>query len=155
MTESTLYKTALNKSMTLCSRRELCSGDIRARLDSWGLPAHVCEKVINELIKENFINDQRFAQAFARDKFKYNKWGKIKINAHLKAKHIQPELIRSALDSLDNEAYIRLAKDLIQNHRKSVRAKSPYDMKARLLRYGLSKGFENSLLYDILNDPED
>jgi regulatory protein len=155
MSDDALYKTALNKSMTLCSRRELCPADIRARLDSWGLPARESEKIISELIKENFINELRFAEAFARDKFKYNKWGKIKINAHLKAKHIQTDIIKSALDSLDNEAYLKLARDLIHNHRKSVRAKSAYDMKARLLRYGLSKGFENSVLYDILNDPED
>ena len=89
-------------------------------------------------------------QAFVRDKFNYNKWGKVKISAHLKAKNIPSETIKSALDSIDNESYIKFIKENIASHRKSVRAKNQYDLKAKLLRYGLSKGFESNILYDIL-----
>ena len=106
----------------------------------------------NTLIKENFINESRYAAAFVRDKFKYNKWGKVKIAAHLGAKKLPPDIISTALDSIDNEQYIRIVRGIIEGHRKTVKAKNQYDLKAKLLRYGLSKGFESSLLYDILND---
>lgn len=152
MNEKALLKTALDKAMAQCSRREYCVDDIRNKLSQWGIKNEDAEKIIGILISENFINETRFATAFARDKFKYNKWGKVKIAGHLRAKKIPPDIITSALDSIDNEQYIKILQGLIENHRRSVKAKSQYDLKVKLLRYGLSKGFESSLLYDILND---
>lgn len=152
MAENTLYKIALTKAMALCSRREYCSDDILARLQSWSVSEKDAEKIISALIKENFLNEARYSEAFVKDKFRYNKWGRVKIAAHLKAKSIPGELIRSALDSIDDELYRNTLKELIASHRKSVKAKNQYDLKGKLLRYGLSKGFESSLLYDLLNE---
>lgn len=152
MAENTLYKIALTKAMALCSRREYCSEDIRARLQSWSVSEKDAEKIISALIKENFLNEARYSEAFVKDKFRYNKWGRVKIAAHLKAKSIPGELIRSALDSIDDKLYRNTLKELIASHRKSVKAKNQYDLKGKLLRYGLSKGFESSLLYDLLNE---
>jgi regulatory protein len=152
MAESSLYKTALNKAMAQCSRREYCCRDIRDKLISWGVSGNDSEKIIENLIKENFINEQRFATAFTRDKFRYNKWGKLKIASHLRHKNIPGEILKEALDSIDYEAYTKVLKDLITSHRRSVKSKNQYDMNAKLLRYGLSKGFESSLLYEVLND---
>jgi regulatory protein len=155
MPENNLYKTALNKAMVQCSRRELCKYDIRIRLEEWGIKSADIEKIINELVKENFINDERFASAFVRDKFTYNKWGKVKIASHLKAKQISGDILIKALNSIDNEVYIKFINELISIRRKSVKSKNKYDLKAKLLRYGLSKGFESQLLYDILNESEE
>ena len=155
MPENSLYKAALNKAMAQCSRREFCRSDIRTKLEEWGVSSDDSEKIISELVKENFINDQRFSSAFVRDKFNYNKWGKVKISAHLKAKKISGDILKSALDSIDNETYIKTINELISSRRKSVKSKNRYDLKAKLLRYGLSKGFESYLLYDILNDIEE
>jgi regulatory protein len=155
MPENNLYKTALNKAMAQCSRREFCTHDILVMLEEWGVSSDDTEKIIAELLKENFINDERFALAFVHDKFTYNKWGKVKIAAHLKAKKISGNILKSALDSINNETYTKTINELISNRRKSVKAKNKYDLKAKLLRFGLSKGFESHLLYDILNDTED
>jgi len=155
MAESTLYKTALNKAMAQCSRREYCCDDIRNKLTSWGISGNDSEKIIANLIQENFINEQRFAIAFVKDKFNYNKWGKIKISAHLRHKKISGEIIKQALDSIDYDIYTKVLKDLITSHRRSVKSKNQYDLKAKLLRYGLSKGFESSLLYEVLNEAEE
>ena len=152
MAESALFKTALNKAMHQCSHREFCCDDIHRKLINWGIEKSDSEKIINILVKENFINKSRYAAAFVKDKFNYNKWGKLKIAAHLKSKHIPDNIIAAALDSIDNETYIKTLKNLITGHVKSVKAKNPYELKAKLLRYGLSKGFESSFLYDILND---
>jgi len=152
MSENTIFGVALNKAMTLCSRQELCSEDVRNKLLIWGVVKDDIEKIISILIKENFINESRYATAFVRDKFNYNKWGKIKITAHLRAKKLSPDIIRTALDLIDNEQYVKILRGLINDHRRSVKAKNQYDLKAKLLRYGLSKGFESSLLYDMLNE---
>lgn len=154
MSEKAKFKIALNKAMTLCSRREFCCDDIRNKLLLWGVENNDTEMIITTLIKENFINESRYATAFVRDKFKYNKWGKVKIAAHLRVKKLPSDIINSAIDSIDNEQYTKLIRELIESHKRSVKAKNQYDLKAKLLRYGLSKGFESSLLYDILNDPE-
>jgi regulatory protein len=152
MSDNTIFGVALNKAMTLCSRQELCSEDVRNKLLIWGVVKDDIEKIISILIKENFISESRYATAFVRDKFNYNKWGKIKIAAHLRAKKLSPDIIRNALGLIDNEQYTKILRGLINDHRRSVKAKNQYDLKAKLLRYGLSKGFESSLLYDMLNE---
>jgi regulatory protein len=155
MPEKALFRIALNKAMAQCSRREYCCDDIRTKLFSWEVDNNDSEKIINILIKENFINELRFATAFVRDKFKYNKWGKVKIAAHLRVKKLPADIIASALDTIDNYLYTRFLRDLLDRHRRSVKAKNQYDLKAKLMRYGLSKGFESSLLYEILNEMEE
>lgn len=155
MPENILYKTALTKAMALCSRIEYCSGDIRKKLQHWGVSGDDENKIVGTLVKENFINEERYSKAFVRDKFRHNKWGKAKIAAQMKAKGITDDIIRTALIEIDNEEYIDTIKNLIAAHRKSIKAKNQFDMKGKLLRYGLSKGFESSLLYDLLNEMED
>jgi regulatory protein len=152
MTENTLVKAALNKAMALCAKSEFCSGDIKIKLESWGLTSSDAKSVISTLIKENFINDKRYAEAFVKDKYRHNKWGKVKIASHLKAKNIESELISSALATLDDNQYRQMIRDTINSHRKFVKAKNQYDLKGKLLRFGLSKGFESHMLYDILNE---
>jgi regulatory protein len=152
MADKELYTIALNKAMALCSSREYCCEDIRIKLTLWGVDINENERIIGILLRENFINESRYAAAFVRDKFKYNKWGKVKIAAHLKSKKLNSGVISQALDSIDNEQYTRMLRELIDNHRRTIKSKNQYDLKAKLLRYGLSKGFESSLLYQILND---
>ncbi len=155
MAGNTLYKISLEKAMAQCSRREFCIDDIRNKLNLWGVESVDAEKILNILVKENFINESRYAAAFVKDKFKYNKWGRVKIAVHLKAKKLPSDIISSALDSIDNEQYNQLLLGLIEGHSRTVKAKNQYDLKSKLLRYGLSKGFESSLLYDILNKFEE
>lgn len=151
MAEETLYKISLSKAMALCSRREYCPEDIRLKLQSWGLGENDTENVIGILTKENFLNENRYAEAFVKDKFNYNKWGKVKIKAHLKMNKIPAEIISNALNSIDDELYRKTLSDLIATHRRGIKAKNQYDLKGKLLRFGLSKGFESDLLYGIIS----
>ena len=155
MPDSELFKSALNKAMALCAGREYSAGEISSKLHSWGINVNESTRIIELLKKDNFINEERYSIAFVKDKFKYNKWGKIKITAHLKAKNISGEIIKNALDTIDDETYKQTLINLLSVHRKSVKAKTQYELNAKLLRYGLSKGFESSLLYDLLNGMEE
>ena len=150
MAEEDLYKASLSKTMALCSRREYCPEDIRLKLESWGVSEDDAGRVIVILTKENFLNERRYAEAFVKGKFNYNKWGKVKIAAHLKMKKIPAGIVSSALECIDDELYMRILNDLIVSHRRNVKAKNQYYLKGKLLRYGLSKGFESQLLYDII-----
>jgi regulatory protein len=154
MGESTIYKTALAKAMSLCSRREYCINDIISKLNSWSVSEADAGRIISTLVHENFINEKRYAEAFVKDKFRYNKWGKVKIRASLRMKKIHGDIISHALDSIDDELYRKTIEDLLLIHRKSVKAKNQYDLKGKLFRYGLSKGFESEMLYEIISSLE-
>jgi regulatory protein len=151
MTEDNLYSASLSKAMALCSRREYATDDIRSKLNSWGLGEREAEKAISALVKENFLNEKRFAEAFVKDKFNYNKWGRIKIAYNLKMKKIPQSIIREAMECIDDTIYLETARSLIESQRKKVKAKNQYDLRGKLMRFGLSKGFEMDLLYEIIN----
>lgn len=151
MSEATLYSACLSKAMALCSGREYAPEDIRAKLISWGLSENDAEKALSALKKENFLNEKRFAEAFVRDKFNYNKWGRVKISFNLKTKKISPSLIREALECIDDETYKETARGLLEHQKKKIKAKNQYDLKSKLMRFGLSRGFEMDLLYDMVN----
>lgn len=150
--ESDKFKSSLSKAMALCSKREYCTSDIHEKLVNWHLDPNEIDKIINILLSENFLNETRFTEAFTRDKFNYNKWGKVKIAAHLRAKKIPSEIIDTSLSVIDNELYVSTLKELLIQQRKRITAKNQYDLKGKLLRFGLSRGFESSLLYDIINE---
>jgi regulatory protein len=155
MSENELFRSSLAKAMALCSRREYCISDIQAKLNTWGISNNDCLKIINQLKKENFLNEERFAGSFVKDKFTYNKWGRVKISTHLKAKKIPSEIINKAFETISYDSYKKMLNDLLSSHRRLIKAKNQCELKAKLLRYGLSKGFESSLLYEILNDMEE
>ena len=155
MTENSLVKTAQKKAMALCASREFSVQEIRLKLLSLGLNASETESVISTLISENFVNDKRYAEAFVKDRYNHNKWGKVKIAAHLRAKIIPSELIESALAAIDDGQYRQAIRDILISHRRFIKAKNQFDLKGKLLRFGLSKGFESHILYDILNDLEE
>lgn len=152
MADNPKYKSALNKAMTLCSKKEYCCDDMRTKLYSWGLATDDTEKVISTLLTEKFIDEQRYSNAYSRDKFNYNKWGKIKIASNLKQKKIPSDTIKSALESIDDETYIKVLRNLIEVHKRKTKSKNQYELRGKLMRFCLSKGFESSLIYYILGE---
>lgn len=152
MNENDLFRTALNKAMTLCAGREYCSDDILGKLGSWGIRGDDAGLIIETLKKEKFIDDRRYAVAFVKDKYRQNKWGRLKIASMLRMKNIPGDIIDSALQSIDEEEYRQTVREIVMSHRKSVKAKNNYDLKGKLMRFGQSKGFESNLLYDIMNE---
>ena len=154
MAKNILFNTALNKAMAMCANREMCNSDITQKLISWGIGVDASEKILNLLTQGKFIDEERYAVAFVKDRFRYNKWGKLKIGAALKMKKIPGEIISKALESINDEEYIDLLKSIIIKRRKTVKAKNQFDLKGKLLRHCLSKGFESHLIYDLLNEAE-
>lgn len=151
MTENDRWKSALKRAMGLCARREICLSDIRQKMEAWGVEDNDKQKIISRLTGEKYIDEHRYAIAFVKDKFRYNKWGKVKIISALKLKNISGENIREAIDSIDEEVYLEVLKNIISNYRKNLKAKNLYDLKGKVFRHCISKGFESSLIYELLN----
>jgi regulatory protein len=154
MADNLLYNTALNKAMSLCAEREMCYSDITRKLISWGINNEDAGKILHHLTQGKFIDELRYATAFVKDKFRYNKWGKVKISAALRMKKIPEEKITDALHSIDDEDYINQLRNIIERQRKTVNAKNQFDMKGKILRHCLAKGFESHLVYDLLRIEE-
>jgi len=152
MPENNDFNSALGKIMAMCAQREYCVADIESKLSAMGISRSDAGSIVAILEKEKFIDEARYAKAFVRDKFFQNKWGKFKIAAMLRAKNIKEDIINKALDEIDDDLYISTIRDIMSAHRRVTKAKSVYELKGKLLRFGLSKGFESNLLYDILND---
>ncbi|MCF8362431.1 MAG: RecX family transcriptional regulator [Prolixibacteraceae bacterium] len=140
-------KKALSKCMALCSKSEKCISDIRNKLEKWQLPDGETQIIIDSLIDEKFIDEQRFAESFVRDKFRFNYWGKIKITYHLKAKGISSADIAHAMQEINEEEYFITLKELLTQKNKSVKAETDYERKAKLIRFAQGRGFD----YDMIN----
>ena len=146
------YQEALSKATRLCSLSEKCEQDIREKLTEWQLSVENTEKIIARLNEENYLNEMRFARFFAQDKHRFAKWGKSKISFALKNKGISSEAIHEAVKNIDFENYSEQLKSLLASKLKSIKYKNRYDAKAKLYRFGMSKGFENELVLKTIDE---
>lgn len=139
------------KARALCASREYCISDIKSRLETWGVhTSDTQEAIIEILISEKFLDEQRYASAFARDRLRYNKWGKIKIEWSLKMKGVAGECITEAMAGIDDDEYREIAERLIQSLAKSKKAENKQLLKAKILKSMQAKGFEYSVTGDIV-----
>ncbi len=132
---------ALTRAQAICAKQERCSNDIRLKLVQWQINPNDAEKIISKLITDGFINDERYTLMFVRDKSKFNKWGPIKIKYTLKSKRISEDIIKSALQEIISNDDT-LLKELLTRKLKSLKASSPYELRIKLVRFGVSRGYE-------------
>jgi regulatory protein len=142
MTTSLSYQEALARATELCVRSEKCSFDITLKCREWQLSREESDQVIAYLIQEKFIDHQRYATSFVNDKFRFNKWGKVKLAYALRQKQIEEPFIREALSSLPEDAYRKVLLDLLSAKAKTVKEKDAYNRRNKLLSFALSHGFE-------------
>ena len=145
------YTDALQRAAALCSRQEQCTGQIREKLKEWNLSEEDTVLIIQKLQNENFLDDGRYAAFFVKDKFRFNRWGKIKISYMLRQKGISEDIIQNALDQIDVEAYFQTCVDLIQSKSASLKEKNQFRRKGKLYRFAAGRGFEPDLIHRVLN----
>lgn len=125
-----------------CSKKEYCSADVLAKLRRWELPEKDIAEIMAFLVKNRFLDDTRFAEAYARDKFRFNRWGKLKIAQMLRRKQVADSVIGQALAALPEEDTDATCMELLRQKNKSIKDEEPYKRKAKLIRFALSRGFE-------------
>ena len=141
---------ARRKAEHYCSYQERSQQEVRDKLYEWGLHAKTVENIISELIGNNFLNEERFAKAYAIGKFRQKGWGKLKIKQGLKFKKIPDVLIKKALQSIDGDDYLKMLGKLISKKEKVLSEKDPYKRKYKLQQYALGRGYESDLVSDVL-----
>lgn len=152
MTSEELQSQALKKAMHYCAYQERCTYDVINKLKELEIPSSITEKVIEQLIEDNFVNNERYCKLFATGKFKYNKWGKLKIQAALRQKMLPDHLIEKGLAEISESDYKGLLHDLYQAKIKNMEL--AYEEKIKVMQYLVSKGFEKEMILKYINSPK-
>ena len=145
-TDEILYKLAAR-----CSVSEQCLSDIEAKLSRYDLTEEERTSILRHLVEEKYIDDRRYAEAYVKDKYRFNKWGRIKIAQGLRMKGIDNETIKSAMEAIDEEEYMNILRDLIKAKRRSTRGASEYEINGKLIRFATGRGFEFAAIRECIN----
>jgi regulatory protein len=123
----------LDKCEAYCAKSEHCAADVRRKLYEWGAPADIFDSIEQNLYANDFLNDARFCHAYVHDKVEYQSWGRLKIQAGLRALDLPESEIRKSLDSIDENQYKSNLKALIKQRHS--------DNPDKLLRFLAQRGF--------------
>lgn len=143
---------ALRALMRLCARTEKSSGDARRLMRGWGVPTEEAEKVLQSLIEQRFIDDERYAAAFVREKCNLSGWGAYKIRAALSRKEIDRTIIERALSAIEPEQNRERLSEKLRRKERTIKASTTYEMRTKLMRYGASLGYEFELVAEAVNE---
>ncbi len=142
----------LDKIAKYCAYQERCVKDVREKLKTYDIPQEDRDKILDFLLDNRFVNDERFAKSFVRGKVNQSGWGVNKIRFHLMQKGIDKDLIDEALQETDEEVYRQRLINILKTKSKTVKAKNDYERKRKLAAYAIQKGFEGSLVWETMND---
>ena len=120
---------------------------MRKKLHDWGVSSSDADDIITRLQQERYLDNERFARAYCRDKLRFNGWGRIKIAFMLKGKGIEQESIDAALSEIDEEQYATILNEVLIAKVKTLKDKEPEQARASLLRFAASRGFEPALFF--------
>lgn len=143
-------KSALAKAEHYCAYQERSQQEIRDKLYEWGLWSNDVEELISELIQTNFLNEERFTQAYVSGKFNIKHWGKIKIKQGLKLKRVPDKMIQRALNSIDHDEYLKTILSLAQKKAPLIKEKDAFKRQYKLVSYLMGKGFERDVIILVL-----
>ncbi len=131
-----------NRISGYCSIAEHCRLDASEKMRKWGTTQEVILRILDKLEKENYINEERYSSAFVKDKYRFAKWGKVKISQALQQKNIPAGFRSSALEAIDQDEYMEILGNLLRAKRKNVHAQNEYEKNGKLIRFALGRGFE-------------
>ena len=139
----------------LCAQAEHYQQEMRDKMRRWELDEIVQNRIIDRLIKERYVDDERYARAFVKDKIRYNKWGRRKVQQALWQKRIDADIQQRVLDEIDEKEYLDVLRPLLKQKRKSIRAANDYELNQKLARFALSRGFTFDLIRQCLDVDEE
>ena len=140
----------------LCARSEHCQHELTEKMRRWGMSDEAQARVMARLVGERYVDDERYARAFVRDKIRYNKWGRRKVEQGLWAKHIDDDIRERVLGEVGDDEYLSVLRPLLQQKRRSVKADSDYERRGKLIKYALSRGYGMDIIRQCIDvDDED
>lgn len=145
------FDDAYTYAASYCSTAERCRKDLLAKIARFELDEAATERLLERLMREGFLDEARFARAFAHDALRFNKWGRLKIRQGLQLKALPEALISQALEELEDDGYTSVLVSLLQQKRRQLTPLKGRSLKERLYRFALSRGFETDRILTYLN----
>ena len=124
------------------------------KMRQWGLTEEEQAQVMQLLTEGRYVDDERFTRAFVNDKVRYGKWGRRKIEQALWMKHIDEDISASVLDEVDDEEYLDMLRPLVKQKLRSTTAASDYELRMKVTKWALSRGFTMDIIRQCLDATE-
>lgn len=144
----------LYRATALCASSEHCCHDIQEKLQRWGATETENAEILSFLLKEKYIDEERFCRAYAKDKMRYNHWGRQKIDQGMRMLGLDSQHRRQALEELQEEEYMEILASILSSKQRSVKAKNSYERNGKLIRFALGRGFEMELIRQCLPEAD-
>lgn len=142
---------ALSRLQRYCTYQDRCHIEVERKLTEMRMIPQAKEQIIMSLIEDDYLNEERFALAFVKGKFRIKKWGRIRLKAELKKRKISKYLIRSALEQISEKDYLFTFEELANRRANSIKADSILLKKKKLADYLIYRGWESSLVNNKVN----
>ncbi len=141
---------ALKKLARYCAYQERCHQEVRNKLLNLGIYGDDLEEIIVELIAENFLNEERFARAFARGKFRFKSWGRVRIRRELKMRDISEYCIKKAMEELEEFDYEKSLEEFLLRKSRFINEVDLFKKRRKLADQAIRRGYESKLVWDTL-----
>ena len=125
------------------------------KMRRWEVPEDAQTRIMAKLIKERYVDDERYAQAFVKDKIRYNKWGRRKVEQALWQKRVDEDIRKRVLDDVDDAEYLSVLRPLLKQKRKTIKAKNDYELNQKLMRFAVGRGFTFDIIRQCLDVDEE
>ncbi len=132
---------ALARLTALCASAEHCTGEMIDKMTKWEIPEEVQARIMEHLVSNKYVDDERYCRAFVHDKMEYNHWGRRKIEQALYVKHVDKAIQTKVLDEIPDSDFIDILRPLLDQKRRQTRADNDYEMNIKLMRFAASRGF--------------
>ncbi|MBP6976942.1 MAG: regulatory protein RecX [Bacteroidales bacterium] len=146
------HKELLQKAQSYCARDEKCRLQVKHKLIFWGATSVETEDILDQLMDERYIDEERFAREFAQGKFRINKWGKVKIALEMARLQIPQDAIHHGLDAIDPDDYLSVLRKILLQRLNSLHEKNKEIAKKKLATFALGKGFEGELVWRMVRE---
>jgi regulatory protein len=143
---------AFSKICRYCAYQERSHSEVKNKLLEYGLRSAQVDEILAHLITEGFLNEERYAKAFAGGKFRIMKWGKLKIQRELESSGVSPRNIAIGLKEIDSSEYSRALFSLVKKKSSQLEDENIFKKKSKVARFVIGKGFEPELVWETVND---
>ncbi len=139
----------------LCAQAEHCEQEMRDKMKRWEIDEMAQNRIIQRLVEERYVDNERYARAFVKDKIRYNKWGRRKVQQALWMKRIDNDTQQRVLDEIDDKEYLDVLRPLLKQKRKSIKADRDYELNQKLVRFALGRGFTFDIIRQCIQVDEE
>lgn len=137
---------AFSRLSAMCASAEHCSHEMMERMRKWEMAEDAATRVMERLVNDRYIDDERYCRFFVKDKLRYNKWGRRKIDQALFMKRIPKDIRHRVLGETTDDEYAEILRPLLKSKRKTTKAASEYEMNGKLIRFAMGRGFDMDVI---------